>query len=130
MSPERIIKAIQNYLDAITPDAAVDTLTALIHIKYDLEAELEIAASNGTMSVPEGFVEFSMMTMKKAKDLRSAGNAPTSLAYSDPYGSAIWIYPEAQDMEQLLTVAASALLLAVEPVTVEGENGYKERDKE
>lgn len=121
MNQERIIAAIDAYLNAKEPNDANAALTALVRVKYDLQGEMDSMAAKGAVTLPEGFVEFAMRAMKKAKQLREAGNAPTSLAYADPYGKAFWIVPGESDVDQLTTLAAAALLMAVEPATIEGQ---------
>lgn len=75
------------------------------------------------ITVPEGFTEFAMQMMARAVKLREAGfmnlhtNPPPSVAYSAG-GRAVWIMDS--DMQELVEVAARALLLAVEPPTIEG----------
>jgi hypothetical protein len=121
MNNERIIDAITAFQEADTPVRATAALKGLAVIRAELQAEQKLYEASGAVQLPEGFVVFAMRVMKEAKKLREAGNAPTSLAYADPYGSAVWILPDAADIGQLITLAASALLLAVEPPTIEGE---------
>lgn len=78
------------------------------------------------LTVPEGFVEFSMQVMSRAVKLREEGKADEceSVAYSAG-GKANWV--SATQLPELVEVAARALLLAVGPMTIEGEaNGPRE----
>lgn len=70
-----------------------------------------------TIEVPEGFVEFSLQVMQRAAELRKAGaSVPSAIAYTDA-GKAIWD----NKMQHCVETAARALLMAVEPVTIEAE---------
>lgn len=129
MNTERIIAAIEAFQNAEGADAAVAAMHKLNHVKYELKAELEKMREGGAVSLPEGFVEFAMNVMKEAKELRAKGGEPLAVAFSDITGRAHWFASanvqamgmiDESPLLELTKIAANALLLAVEPPTMEG----------
>lgn len=117
MNAERIISAIDAFAIATTPETAVAALGVLMNVRAELMGELQAMKANGAETLPEGFVEFAMNVMKSAKELRAAGHVPFTVAYSSRNGKAYWFSVHDEiDVQDLVTVAANALLLAVEPV--------------
>lgn len=86
-----------------------------------LATENNFEKDRGRMiSVPEGYVEFSMRVMKRAKEISEQGIAPRPVAFSDSNGVAFWLNPDDAELypdlniTNLIETAANALLMAME----------------
>lgn len=124
MDAKRIDNLLTDLIDARTPAEAGQAMRNLVLLRAEIRNELP--AQQKPVELPEGYVEFAMAVMKRAKTIEHHEIA--SVGYMDVIsGKAVWVTgdwadagaPENQ-IDVLIKIGALALRMAVESPTIEG----------